>query len=68
MVQFQLWTPIYPIDSSDEELRVFREPVDDVFAYILQTIDNAIIDLPKRVLTTNDLGRMDQGHCPCFKI
>lgn len=48
------------IDSSDEELRVFREPVDDVFAYILQTIDNAVIDLPKRVLTTNDLGRMDQ--------
>ena len=48
------------IDSSDEELRVFREPVDDVFAYILQTIDNAVIDLPKRVMTTNDLGRMDQ--------
>ena len=48
------------IDSSDKELRVFRESVDDVFAYILQTIDNAVIDLPERVITTNDLGRMDQ--------
>ena len=48
------------IDSSDEELRVFRESVDNVFAYILQTIDNAVIDLPERVITTNDLGRMDQ--------
>ena len=49
-----------PIDSSDSELRVFRESVDNVFTYILQTIDNAIIDLPERVITTNDLGRMDQ--------
>ena len=49
-----------PIDASDEELRVLRKPVDEVFAYILQTIDEAMVYLPQRVTTRNDLGRMDK--------
>jgi hypothetical protein len=48
------------IDASDEELRVHRKSVDEVFAYIMQTIDNAITDLPQRVSSKNDLGRMDK--------
>ena len=57
-----------PIDASDEELRVLRKPVDEVFAYILQTIDDAMVYLPQRVTTRNDLGRMDKGYCTCNKI
>lgn len=49
-----------PISVSDEELRVKRETVDDSFSYILTTIDQAIPFLPERILTNNDLGRMDQ--------
>ena len=59
-----------PIDASDEALRVYRKPVDEVFAYILQSIDEALIDLPLRVLATNDLGRMDKviGHAIKSKV
>ena len=49
-----------PIDATDEELRVSRKPVDEVFTYILQTIDEAMVDLPQRITTRNDLGRMDK--------
>ena len=49
-----------PIDASDEELRVPRKPVDEVITYILKTIDEAMLDLPQRVTTRNDLGRMDK--------
>ena len=49
-----------PIDASDEKLRVYRKPVDEVVEYIINTIDEAIIHLPSRVMATNDLGRLDK--------
>ncbi|WP_439133048.1 RagB/SusD family nutrient uptake outer membrane protein, partial [Polaribacter sp.] len=49
-----------PIDATDEEVRVERKPVDECFAYIVNTIDEAIINLPERVLGNNDLGRIDK--------
>lgn len=48
-----------PISSSTEEVRVYREPVDDVVDYIVATLDDAANDLPlfiqKRV---EELGRI----------
>ena len=49
-----------PISASDEEVRVERNTVDECFTYIIETIDNAINDLPERVIGNNDLGRIDQ--------
>ena len=49
-----------PISASDEEVRVERNTVDECFTYIVETIDNAMADLPERVIGNNDLGRIDQ--------
>ena len=49
-----------PISSSDNEVRVKRRTVDESVAYIVQTIDDAVLDLPVRELSSNDLGRIDQ--------
>ena len=35
-----------PISASDQDVRVKRKPIDEVFQYIVSTIDEAIIDLP----------------------
>ena len=48
------------IDASDNDLRLYREQIDQVVEYILLTIDEAIIHLPNRVMATNDLGRLDK--------
>ena len=48
------------IDASDNDLRLYREQIDQVFEYILLTIDEAIVHLPNRVMATNDLGRLDK--------
>ena len=49
-----------PISASDNAVRVKRETVDRCLEYIVQTIDDALIHLPSRVLSSNDLGRIDQ--------
>ena len=49
-----------PISASDNEVRVKRSTIDQSVDYIVQTIDDAIIDLPVRELSSNDLGRIDQ--------
>ena len=49
-----------PIDASDEKLRLYRKPVDEVVEFIINTIDEAMIHLPSRVMATNDLGRLDK--------
>jgi len=49
-----------PISASDNEVRVKRRTVDESVNYIVQTIDDAILDLPVRELSSNDLGRIDQ--------
>lgn len=48
-----------PISASTAEVRVKREPVDDVFAYIVQLLDEAAPDLPAVVVDENlELGRI----------
>ena len=49
-----------PISASDNEVRIKRSTVDQSVDYIVQTIDDAILDLPVRELSSNDLGRIDQ--------
>lgn len=49
-----------PISSSVEEVRVSRRPVDEVVDYIVSTIDQSITNLPTRITSSNDLGRIDK--------
>ena len=56
-----------PISASDNEVRVKRNTVDESVSYIVETIDEAIIHLPARVLRSNDLGRIDQVRAKALK-
>ena len=56
-----------PISASDTEVRVKRRTVDESVAYIVETIDEAIVHLPARVLSSNDLGRIDQVIAKAIK-
>lgn len=48
-----------PVSASGEEVRVSRLPVDEVFEYIINTIDSAIPNLPDIVLDeATELGRI----------
>lgn len=49
-----------PISASVEEVRVKREKVDDVFDYIVATIDKAAANLPEHITSDNNLGRVDK--------
>ena len=63
----QLYGPIplvkenIPISASPDEVRVFREPVDECIAYIVQLIDDAVVDLPPMILNNyEEDGRITQ--------
>ncbi|SFB82296.1 Starch-binding associating with outer membrane [Parapedobacter composti] len=48
-----------PISASGDEVRVVRRPVDEVFAYIVELLDEAIVHLPDNVLDENsEMGRI----------
>jgi len=49
-----------PISASIDEVRVKRNTMDEVFDYIVSTIDKAATDLPERTVSDNDLGRVDK--------
>ncbi|MDP6921539.1 MAG: RagB/SusD family nutrient uptake outer membrane protein [Lutibacter sp.] len=49
-----------PISAGEEAVRVSRKSIDDCFDYLINTIDNALPNLPVRVMSNNDLGRIDQ--------
>lgn len=47
-----------PISASIDEVKVKRQPIDSVFSYIVQLLDEAAADLPVRVTDENqELGR-----------
>lgn len=61
----QLYGPIpivrenLPISASSEEVSVYREPVDEVFDYIIELLDEAIPNLPLEVENkVSELGRI----------
>lgn len=48
-----------PVYASTSEIKTYREPVDEVFKFIVETLDEAIPDLPLVVQSeTSDLGRI----------
>lgn len=48
-----------PVSASGEEVRIAREPVDEVFNYIVSLIDESVLILPDNVLNENtELGRI----------
>src|SRR5690606_32075894 len=48
-----------PVSASEEDVRVERRPVDEVFDYVIELMDEAIEDLPDRVEDENsELGRI----------
>lgn len=49
-----------PITASVEEVRIVRKPVDEVIDYIVSTIDLSITNLPIRITSSNDFGRIDK--------
>lgn len=66
------WGPIpivkesLPMDASVDDVRVYRDPIDSCFNYVLQLLDEAEPDLPLTVDIT-DYGRITQPICAAFK-
>ena len=63
----QLYGPIplikenIPLSATPDEVRIFREPVDECIAYIVELIDEAVPDLPLVIADrTTELGRITQ--------
>tara|TARA_R110002050_G_scaffold111752_2_gene225554 strand:+ start:15370 stop:17289 length:1920 start_codon:yes stop_codon:yes gene_type:complete len=62
---FQLYGPIpimdtnLPLNANSEEVRVYREPVDEVVEYIVSTIDESLENLPNNITSAiNEMGRV----------
>lgn len=54
-----LYKTNFSIDASSETLQIRREPVDSVFNYAVQLLDEAAADLPQQILNPADeLGRV----------
>lgn len=49
-----------PITAGVEEVRIKRRTVDEVVDYIVSTIDKSIPNLPTRITSSNDFGRIDK--------
>jgi len=59
---------LIPINESTENVTPFRDNVDETFAYIVNLIDEAIVDLPKLLqYQADDLGRITQPIAASIK-
>lgn len=61
----QLYGPVplvkenFPLSATPEEVKIYREPVDECIDYIVQLIDEASADLPLTITnTTQEMGRI----------
>ncbi|MDD3868944.1 MAG: RagB/SusD family nutrient uptake outer membrane protein [Candidatus Cloacimonetes bacterium] len=58
------WGPIplikenLSINASIEQVRVFRDPMEECFDYVIQLLDEAMEDLPLNVQSRDELGRI----------
>lgn len=51
-----------PVSASPDEVRVYREPVDDVVNYIVELLDESVVGLPFEITSmTTDAGRITQS-------
>lgn len=70
---FRKWGPMpivrenLPVSASVEEVRVFRENIDDCFDYALSLIDEALPYLPERPRSREEWGRVDQPAAASIK-
>jgi hypothetical protein len=49
------------VSASVDEVRVARNPIDECFDYVIQLINEAIPDLPEKVQSRNELGRITKA-------
>jgi len=67
------WGPIplvknnLSINASIDQVRVFREPIDDCFDYVLQLLDEAIPNLSLKVQSQDELGRITKPAAAALK-
>lgn len=68
------WGPVpiiresLPMDSDMETVRVYREPIDTCFNFVLELLDKAMPDLPLENYTNSDeLGRANRAICAALK-
>lgn len=67
------WGPIplirenLPIDASVEDVRVYRDPIDECFDYVIQLLDEAMPDLPLKVQSRDELGRITRATAAAIK-
>lgn len=61
----QLYGPIpivdtnFPVNANPEQVRVFREPVDSVINYVVNLLDESLLNLPDRIEeTSTEMGRV----------
>ncbi len=67
------WGPIpiiresLPIDATIEEVRVFRDPIDECFDFVIELLDEAIPDLPLENASVDEYGRVNQAIAAALK-
>ena len=67
------WGPIpiiresLPIDATVEEVRVFRDPIDECFDFVIELLDEAIPDLPLENASVDEYGRVNQAIAAALK-
>lgn len=67
------WGPVplikenLPIDANVDQVRVYRDPIDECFDYVIQLLDEAIPDLPMTVQTRDELGRITRPIAAAVK-
>lgn len=67
------WGPIpiiresLPMDSDVETVRVYRDPIDDCFDYVLELLDEALPYLPIVNQSVDEYGRITKAACAGLK-
>ena len=67
------WGPVpiirqsLPMDADVETVRVYREPIDTCFDFVLSLLDKAMPDLPVENTSTDELGRANRAICAALK-
>lgn len=67
------WGPIplikknLPINATVAEVRVYRDPIDSCYNYVLQLLDQAIPDLPYVTQSRDELGRITRPVAAALK-
>ena len=67
------WGPVpivresLPMDADVETVRVYREPIDTCFNYVLSLLDEAMPNLPLENPSSDELGRANRAICAALK-